>query len=127
MSKTRSISIAFTLIIVAEANLLAAAGRGIEPIILSAGSIFAALSMESLDAEPSEDPHFWKTALGLWAVYDLVPWKKIKDVGEKIVTKDGVKTLWKKTKSGAKSLSDKVDKYLDKDDDDTKDVTPKDE
>ena len=47
-----SILVAFALSVVVKANFLAAAARGFEPIILSVGTIFAALS---LDDKPKHD------------------------------------------------------------------------
>ena len=52
------ILIAFALSNVVEANLLAAAVRGIEPVIISVGTVFAAVS---LDDQPHEGAHFWWT------------------------------------------------------------------
>ena len=48
----KSICIAFSLSVVVEANFLTAAVRGMEPIILSVGTVFAALG---LDVKPKHD------------------------------------------------------------------------
>ena len=52
-----SILVVFALSAVVEANFLAAAARGIEPIILSVGTVFAAIG---LDINPMRDIALFK-------------------------------------------------------------------
>ena len=58
ISITRTIFFAFALSIVAEANFLAAVGKGIDPIILSAGSVLAALSLDGLETQTTDEIYF---------------------------------------------------------------------
>ena len=48
----KSIFIAFALSVVVKANFLAAAVRGIEPIVLSVGTVFTALMVKKAPKEP---------------------------------------------------------------------------
>ena len=95
MSKIISIFVTFTLSIVVEANFLAAIGLGIEPIILSAVSAFAALNLDCQDAQPPEASLFWKELIGLEMIRRYIPWGKL---NEKIKTSEGVRKAWRKTK-----------------------------
>ena len=102
MSLTRSIFFVFALSIVAEANSLAAITRGIDPIILTAGSIFAAIGFDALETEPTEVVSFW----GKWkeikemakAIKD--PMKKLKELKESM-PKEQFDQMWDKAKKEA--------------------------
>ena len=48
----KSICLAFALSVVVKANFLAAAVRGIEPMVLSVGTVFTALMVKKKDLPP---------------------------------------------------------------------------
>ena len=73
MSLIRSIFVVFALSIVVDANFLAAMGGGIDLILLSAGSLFAALSYEAIETQDTEVISFW----GAWD--KLKKLKELKD------------------------------------------------
>ena len=101
MSFTRSIFIAFALSIVVEANFLAAVGKGIDPIILSAGSVLAALSLDGLETQPTDEVYFdWKST---WQ-------EKFKETRDKFMTPEEVKLFeeyWEKAKKLTKGVVDR--------------------
>ena len=89
--KILTILIIFALSILVEANFWAAAIRGIEPVILSAGTIFATVS---LDNQQHEDAHF----LGKWTGWRTL-WNDIVSVagGEKLIRPTEVEDIGKDT------------------------------
>ena len=85
-----SILIAFALSVVVEANFLAAAARGIEPIILSVGTVFAAIG---LDINPIRDIPLFK----IEEHDDSASKEKIKDfLKDKKVMNEKQKKEWQK-------------------------------
>ena len=81
MSLTRSIVVVFALSIVVDANFLAAMGGGVDLLILSAGTLFAALSFEAIEPQEAEVVSFWGA------------WDKLKKLKE---LKDQIKDPWGK-------------------------------
>ena len=115
--QTRSIFIAFALSMVVKANFLAAAARGIEPIILSVGSVLAAVSLEAIETQPTEGIYFWKSYTGWPECFKkILPWGKKKEVEkEKTYTKEEEAVEWKKAQHQAKGIMAEVDKILGED------------
>ena len=91
----KSIFFAFALSTAVEANFLAAAVRGIEPVILSVGTVFVAAGF---DTQPHEGAHF----LGKWTGWrtllrDLISLSNLE--GQKVVRPTEVEDIDAKNKN----------------------------